>query len=95
MFRNYLKIAVRNLLKQKSTSFINIFGLAMGMAVVLLIGLWIWDELQYDRYHQNYRSIAQVWQHYSRETKLALAIQYRCRSARHSGMHMAASSNIS
>lgn len=66
MFRNYLKIAVRNLLKQKSTSFINIFGLAMGMAVALLIGLWIWDELQYDRYHDNSGSIAQVWQHYSK-----------------------------
>lgn len=69
MFRNYFKIAVRNLLKQKSTSFINIFGLAMGMAVALLIGLWIWDELQYDRYHHNYRSIAQVWQHFSRDNE--------------------------
>lgn len=67
MFRNYIKIAVRNLLKQKSTSFINIFGLAMGMAVALLIGLWIQDELAYDRYHKNYDKIAQVWQHYQQK----------------------------
>ncbi|QEH42895.1 ABC transporter permease [Chitinophaga sp. XS-30] len=66
MFGNFFKIAIRNLLKQKSTSFINIFGLAMGMAVALLIGLWIKDELAYDRYHDNYDRIARVFQHYSR-----------------------------
>lgn len=66
MFRNYFKIAIRNLLKQKSTSFINIFGLAMGMAVTMLIGLWIWDELSYDKYHKNYKDIAIVMQRYSK-----------------------------
>jgi len=45
MFKNYLRTALRNLLKNKSSSFINISGLAVGMAVVMLIGLWIWDEL--------------------------------------------------
>jgi hypothetical protein len=49
MFRNYCKIAVRNLLKYKTFSVINISGLALGMAVALLIGLWIWDELSYDK----------------------------------------------
>src|SRR6266850_7088446 len=63
MFKNYFKIAVRNLLKNKGYSFINIAGLATGMAVALLIGLWTWDELAYNRYHQNYDRIAQVWQH--------------------------------
>jgi len=65
MFRNYLKIAIRSLLKNKRISFINIFGLSVGMAVTILIGLWIWDELSYDKYHQNYPRIAQVWQRFS------------------------------
>lgn len=63
MIRNYLKIAWRNLLKNKIYSFINIGGLAVGMAVAILILLWIVDELNYDRYHQNYDRIAQVMQH--------------------------------
>ncbi len=63
MFKNYFKIAFRNLVKQKGYSFINIAGLATGMAVALLIGLWIWDELSYNKYHENYDRIAQVWQH--------------------------------
>jgi putative ABC transport system permease protein len=62
MLKNYFKIAFRNLVKQKGYSFINIAGLATGMAVAILIGLWIWDELSYDKYHQNYDRIAQVWQ---------------------------------
>jgi len=60
MIKNFVKIAIRNLLKNKSSSFINISGLAVGMAVALLIGLWIWDELSFDKYHDNYNSIAQV-----------------------------------
>jgi type IV secretory pathway VirB2 component (pilin) len=63
MYRNYLKIAFRNLLKNKASTLINIGGLAVGMAVAILIGLWIWDELSYDRYHANYERIAQVMQH--------------------------------
>jgi len=60
MFRNYLKIAWRNLARNKTSSFINIGGLAIGMAVAMLIGLWIWDELSFNKYHQNYDRIAQV-----------------------------------
>ncbi len=63
MLRSYFKIAFRNLIKNKGYSFINIVGLATGMAVALLIGLWIWDELSFNRYHKNYDRIAQVWQH--------------------------------
>src|SRR6202012_4248767 len=62
MIKNYLKIAWRNLVKNKASSFINIGGLAVGMAVAMLIGLWIWDELSFNKYHQNYDRIAQVMQ---------------------------------
>ncbi|HTE31382.1 MAG TPA: ABC transporter permease [Chryseolinea sp.] len=63
MFRNYFKVGFRNLNKNKGYSFINIGGLAMGMAVAMTIGLWIHDELSYDQYHDNYHDIAQVLQH--------------------------------
>ena len=53
MFQNYLKVAIRNLLKQKTYSIINISGLAVGMACVLLISLYILDELSYDTFHKN------------------------------------------
>lgn len=60
MLMNHLIIAWRNVQKHRAHSFINIAGLSIGMAVALLIGLWIWDELSFDRYHQNYDRIAQV-----------------------------------
>jgi ABC-type antimicrobial peptide transport system permease subunit len=62
MIKNYLKVAWRNLIKNKASSFINIGGLAVGMAVAMLIGLWIRDELSFNKYHQNYNSIALVMQ---------------------------------
>src|SRR6202008_4727975 len=60
MIKNYLKIAWRNLVKNKAHSLINITGLSVGMAVAMLIGLWIWDELSFDKYHKNYDSIVRV-----------------------------------
>ncbi|RYE38423.1 MAG: ABC transporter permease, partial [Sphingobacteriales bacterium] len=63
MFRNYFKTAWRNLIKSKGSSTINISGLSVGMAVAMLIGLWIWDELRFDKYHNNYDRIVQVMQH--------------------------------
>jgi len=60
MFKNYFKIAWRNLLKSKFYSTINILGLAAGMAVAILIALWIWDEVTYDKYHANHEQLAQV-----------------------------------
>ena len=62
MLKNYFKIAWRNLKKSKMYSFINIAGLATGMAVSMLIGLWVWDELSFNKYHKNYDRIGQVWQ---------------------------------
>jgi len=53
MFKNYIKIALRNIKRQKGYSFINIAGLAIGMACCILIHLWVQDELSYDRYHEN------------------------------------------
>jgi len=53
MFENYLKVAVRNLLRYKTYSFINISGLALGITCCLLILLYVQDELSYDRYHEN------------------------------------------
>lgn len=63
MFKNYLKTAWRNLLRSKGYSTINIGGLAAGMAVALAIGLWLYDELSFNKYFNNYDRIAQVWQH--------------------------------
>ena len=53
MFKNYLKIALRHIKRQKGYSFINIFGLAVGMTCCILILLYIQFELSYDKYHEN------------------------------------------
>ena len=53
MIRNYLKIALRNLLKNKAYSFINIAGLALGLTCCLLIAMYVVDELSFDRFHKN------------------------------------------
>jgi len=63
MLKNYFKTAFRSLIKNKVHSFINVAGLSAGMVVTILIGLWIWDELSFDKYHQNYNSVAEVMQH--------------------------------
>ncbi|MCD4747281.1 MAG: ABC transporter permease [Bacteroidales bacterium] len=57
MFKNYLKIAIRNLVKRKFYSLINISGLAIGLASFIIIMLYIIDELSYDRYHKNAENI--------------------------------------
>jgi ABC-type antimicrobial peptide transport system permease subunit len=62
MVKNYFKTAWRNLKKSKVYSFINIGGLAIGMSVAMIIGLWVWDELSFDKVHNNYDRIAQAWQ---------------------------------
>ena len=62
MVKSYFTIAWRNLIKNKGYSAINIGGLAVGMSVAILIGLWIWDELSYNKYHKNYDRIVRVMQ---------------------------------
>jgi ABC-type antimicrobial peptide transport system permease subunit len=60
MFKNYLKTTFRNTTRHKGYSFINIAGLAIGMACTLLILLWIKDELSYDRFHENGKDIYRI-----------------------------------
>jgi len=68
MFRNYLKVAIRSMVKHKGYSFINITGLAVGMACCILIFLWVQDELSYDRFHKNSKDIYRLvayWEKYN------------------------------
>jgi putative ABC transport system permease protein len=67
IYKNYAKIGWRNLLRNKGYSAINIGGLAAGMSVAILIGLWIYDELSFNTYHNNYDRIAQVYRMETRE----------------------------
>lgn len=60
MVKNYFKIAWRNLIKNRISSFINVGGLAVGMSVAMLISLWIYDELSFNKYYKNYDRIAQI-----------------------------------
>jgi len=60
MLRNYFKIAYRNLVNNKTYSFINIIGLASGMAIATLIGLWIMDEMNYNKSFDHYSKIGQM-----------------------------------
>ena len=60
MFKNYLKTAVRSLARSKGLSFINLSGLAVGMACCILIFLWVRDELSFDRFHTNADSLYRV-----------------------------------
>lgn len=62
MFRNYFKIALRNLLKNRGYSFINIGGLALGLASSILILLWVADEYTYNKFHTNYNSLYRLYQ---------------------------------
>ncbi|MGF2411029.1 ABC transporter permease [Ferruginibacter sp.] len=78
MIKNYLKIVLRNLQRNKIYSLLNVTGLSVGMAVAIVIGLWIWDELSFDKYHDNYDRIAMVKQNLTNngETTTQSAIPY-------------------
>ncbi|WP_221394016.1 ABC transporter permease [Dyadobacter sp. NIV53] len=60
MLKNYLKIALRNLVKNKTYSFINITGLAMGMSVSVLILMFVMHEFSYDKFHENHKRIYRI-----------------------------------
>src|SRR3954451_5457010 len=78
MVKNYIKVAWRNLIKNKTHSFINIMGLCVGMAAALLIGLWITDEISFNTYHKNYDRIAQVRTRITGEDRVGInsSLQY-------------------
>lgn len=63
MIRNFLKIALRSIARSRGYSIINISGLAVGMGVTMLIGMWVHDELSFNKYHDNYERIGEVYQH--------------------------------
>jgi putative ABC transport system permease protein len=60
MFQSYFKIGWRNMRRNVGYTSINVGGLAVGMAVAILNGLWLWDELSFNKYHENYDRIAEV-----------------------------------
>jgi len=60
MWIHHLKVSIRNIIRHKGYAFLNIFGLAAGMACCILIGLWVLDELNYDRFHKKASSICRV-----------------------------------
>jgi hypothetical protein len=61
MYKSYFKIGWRNLLSNKSYSLINISGLALGMAVAILIGVWVFDELSFNKSFRNYNRIYSIY----------------------------------
>lgn len=61
MLKNYIRVTVRNLLKNRVYSFINITGLAVGIVCCILILLWVNDEVSYDKFLPKYKKLAQVW----------------------------------
>ena len=62
MLKHFLKMALRNIKRNKGYSFINIMGLAMGMASSLMLIFWAMDELSYDRFHDNAKNIYRIVQ---------------------------------
>src|ERR1700729_2537265 len=65
MLKMYLKIAWRNLAKNKFYSLVNIGGLTIGIASCILIGLYVWNELSYDRFHKNADRLVRVTTEYT------------------------------
>ena len=76
MFKNYMTVAIRNITRHKGYSLINVFGLAIGMAVCILILLWVQDELSFDRYHKNSAELYRVveYQYYSGSDPFPVAV---------------------
>ncbi len=60
MIGNYVKTAIRNIKGHPAYTLINLSGLALGMAACILIFLWIYDEMSYDRFHRHGKTICRV-----------------------------------
>ena len=67
MLKNYLKVAFRNLLRRKVYTFINLAGLAVGMTCVILISMWVQDELSFERFQKNRSDLYAVTMRDSRD----------------------------
>ncbi|RYD88519.1 MAG: hypothetical protein EOP54_27115, partial [Sphingobacteriales bacterium] len=63
MFKNYLKIAWRNLLRNKGFSLINLLGLTIGISCTIFMFLWVKDEIAFDKFHKNYDNVYQAMAH--------------------------------
>ncbi len=61
MLKNYFKTAIRNLVRYKGFTFINILGLTIGITGCLVIGLFVWDELQYDKFGKDYETVYRIY----------------------------------
>jgi putative ABC transport system permease protein len=70
MLKNYIKIAFRNLIKQKTTSFINILGLSIGLTCCFLINQYVQFELSYDKFQKNYDNIYEIRTGYKNESSI-------------------------
>lgn len=68
MFNNYIKIIIRNFIRQKLFSIINIIGLSVGLGCIILITLWIYDELSYDNFHDKVDRIYRVVDNFQRSS---------------------------
>jgi len=64
MLKNYLKIALRHFKKNKLYSFVNLIGLTVGLVACMLIGIYVWNEVTYDRFHEKADRIAKVYMEY-------------------------------
>src|SRR5580692_10355074 len=60
IFRNFIKIAFRSFVKNRPYSFMSLGGLSIGMAVAILIGLWVWDEISFDTYFTHHKRLASI-----------------------------------
>lgn len=69
MFRNYFKVAFRQLMKNKGFSFLNIIGLSLGIACAILILLWVNDEFSYNRFHKNFKRLYLVMENQTYDGK--------------------------
>ena len=63
MFKNNLKIAWRNLMKDRQFTFLNLLGLATGLTCTILIYLWVHDEYQFDKFHEKDARLYQLMEH--------------------------------
>ncbi|MFC1563733.1 ABC transporter permease [candidate division KSB1 bacterium] len=77
MYKNYIKTTIRNILKYKAYSTINVFGLSLGVACCLMIYFWISDELSFDRFHEDWDCIYRIdWMSENPQTRTPYNLTY-------------------